>query len=106
MNTINFIYQYGGESALLLLFKTENGFLFASHIDHFSKAQTEFYSLLGSELLSIIPGDAELIEVTQFGYEIIKAYFPGSVKCRKERLTMEKQTTNNGIEYFNFEMLP
>lgn len=104
MKTITFIYKHGGPSVLALLFKTENGFLFISHIDNSSKSKTEFYSLIKDELLSVVFGDNELIEVTPKGYEIIKAYYPGSTSFHKEQITMEKRKTTNGIEYFNFEL--
>ena len=102
MKTITFIYK-GGEYPLSLLYETKQGFVLAVHIDYHSKEQIKFFSLIENELLSIVPGDTQLIEVTSKGLKILQQNY--QIRNQQEQICMQKAKNNSGNEYYHFTQL-
>ena len=77
MKQITFITAWScpENNELSLILATLGGVLFAVHIDQYSRRMQQLYKTIEPELLSYIPGDKPLIEVTEIGARILYKEF-------------------------------
>lgn len=76
MKAVNFIVTSGEDNnELSLITKTKKGYLYAIHIDQLSERFQELLEIAHTELISFIPGDRPMIEITQRGVILVSRKF-------------------------------
>ena len=76
MNPINFIIASGEpNNELSLITKTPGGYLYAIHIDQLSERFQDLFEVAHSELISFLPGDRPMIEITRKGAILVSRKF-------------------------------